>query len=51
MKVTGTMGIPIKAKYEGLIGELKPLLNDLTDREVWISEKPKKAILQKVGEE
>jgi uncharacterized protein len=34
LKVTGTIGMLIKAKSEGLIGELKPLLNELTDKEV-----------------
>ena len=51
LKVTGTIGILIKAKSEGLIEKLKPLLNELTDKEVWISEKLKSEILKKVGEE
>jgi predicted nucleic acid-binding protein len=34
-----------------LIEKLKPLLNELTDKEVWISEKLKSEILKKVGEE
>ncbi len=51
LKITGTIGILIKAKSEGLIGELKPLLNELIDKEVWISEKLISEILKKVGEE
>ncbi len=51
LKVTGTIGILIKAKSEGLIGKIKPLLNELTEKEVWISEKLKNEILKKVGEE
>jgi predicted nucleic acid-binding protein len=50
LKVTGTIGILIKAKTEGLIDELKPLLNELTEKDVWISEKLKREILMKVGE-
>jgi len=50
LKVTGTIGILIKAKSDGLIEKLKPLLNELTDKEVWISEKLKREILKKVGE-
>lgn len=50
LKVTGTIGILIKAKLEGLIKELKPLLDELTEKEVWISEKLKKEILNIVGE-
>lgn len=51
LKVTGTIGILIKAKSEGLIEKLKPLLYELTDKEVWISKKLKTEILKKVGEE
>jgi len=51
LKVTGTIGILIKAKSEGLLEKLKPLLDELTDKEVWISEKLKSEILKKVGEE
>ncbi len=50
LKVTGTIGILIKAKHEGLIKELKPLLDELTEKEVWISEKLKKEIFNIVGE-
>lgn len=50
LKVTGTVGVLIKAKSEKLIPELKPLLDELTDKEVWISEKLKFEILKKVGE-
>lgn len=51
LKVTGTIGILIKAKAQGLIKKLKPLLDELTDKEVWISEKLKSEILKKIGEE
>lgn len=51
LKVTGTIGVLIKAKTKGYIDELKPLLNELTDKEVWISEKLKREILKTVGEE
>ena len=50
LKVTGTIGILLKAKAVGLINEFKPLLDELTEKEVWISEKLKKEILEKVGE-
>lgn len=51
LKVTGTIGILIKAKNKGLIKELKPLLFDLTKKNVWISEKLIKEILEQVGED
>lgn len=50
LKVTGTIGVLLKAKTEGLIGELKPLLNELTEKDVWISESLKEEILEKAGE-
>lgn len=50
LKVTGTIGILLKAKSVGLIQELKPLLNELTDKGVWISDKLKSQILLISGE-
>lgn len=50
LKVTGTIGILLKAKKEGLIYELKSLLHELTKKDVWISERLKKEILIKAGE-
>lgn len=51
LKVTGTIGILIKAKSEGLLKKIKPLLHELTEKEVWISKNLKRDILNKVGEE
>ncbi|WP_445738295.1 DUF3368 domain-containing protein [Mariniflexile sp.] len=51
LNVTGTIGILIKAKTQGIIDELKPLLLELINKEVWISEKLLNEILRKVGEE
>jgi uncharacterized protein len=50
LKVIGTIGILLKAKAEGLIEALKPLLHELTERDVWISERLKQEILLKAGE-
>lgn len=50
LKVTGTIGVLIKAKKEGLINKLKPLLFELTKKEVWISDKLINEILKQVGE-
>lgn len=44
------LGILIKAKTEGFIEKIKPLLDELTDREVWISEKLKNEVLKKTEE-
>lgn len=50
LKVTGTLGVLIKAKTNGLIKNLKPFLNELIEKGVWISEELKSEILKKVGE-
>ena len=50
LKVTGTMGVLIKAKNQGLEKDLKPLLIELTRKGVWINEKLIGEILKQVGE-
>jgi len=50
LKVTGTIGILIKAKTVGFIASLRPLLDELSTKNVWISERFKNAILERVGE-
>jgi uncharacterized protein len=50
LKVTGTIGILLRAKTEGLIDNLKPLLNELTEKGVWINVKLMEEILDKAGE-
>jgi predicted nucleic acid-binding protein len=37
LKVTGTLGILLKAKNIGIIKNIKPLLIELTEKNVWIS--------------
>jgi predicted nucleic acid-binding protein len=49
-KVTGTIGILIKAKQQGIVSRLKPLLYELTEKNVWISEKLIFEILNQVDE-
>jgi predicted nucleic acid-binding protein len=44
-------GILLKAKTNGMVDKLKPLLNELTEKDEWISEKLKREILMIVGEE
>lgn len=51
LKVTGTIGVLLKAKTEGLISELKSIFNKLTKEGVWISDKLKKEILRNTGEQ
>jgi hypothetical protein len=50
LKVTGTLGILVEAKQQGLIEELKPLLDKLIDNNIRISKKLYIEILNIVGE-
>lgn len=51
LPVTGTLGILIKAKQRGFISELKPLLNVMVEKNIYISDLLIKLILKQVGEE
>jgi predicted nucleic acid-binding protein len=50
LKVTGTIGVLIKAKKNGIIEEIKPILFELTNKNVWISKKLIFYILEQVNE-
>jgi predicted nucleic acid-binding protein len=51
LRVTGTIGVLIKAKKQGLIKTLKPLLNELKKKGVWINENLVSEVLKEVGEQ
>lgn len=38
LKVTGTIGVLIKAKKKGLISEVKPLIFELREQGIWLSD-------------
>lgn len=50
LKITGTIGILLKAKEKGYISELKPLLLELRRKNVWISEGLMERVLQLANE-
>jgi predicted nucleic acid-binding protein len=50
LKITGTLGILIKAKKIGLVKEIKPLVEALIENGIWISEDVYKSVLQEAGE-
>lgn len=50
LKVTGTIGILIKAKKLELISELKPLIFELKEKGVWLSESLIERILELANE-
>jgi uncharacterized protein len=50
LRVTGTIGILVKAKKQGLISELKPLILELKDKGVWFSESLIERILELANE-
>jgi len=51
LRVTGTIGVLIKAKKHGLIKTLKPILDELKRKGVWINENLISEILMEVGEQ
>ena len=50
LNVTGTLGILVKAKQEGIIKEVAPLLKSLTGNGFFVDEKTKMMVLSKSGE-
>ena len=50
LKVTGTIGVLLKAKSNGLIKQIKPLLFELMKKDVWLSENLINDILIMAGE-
>ena len=51
LKVTGIIGILIRAKNLGILKELKPLLYELVEKNVWISETLIDTVLKHTGEQ
>ena len=50
LKTTETIGVLLKAKSEGLIKKVKPLLIELTKKDVWLSKRLIAEILEIAGE-
>lgn len=51
LSVTGTLGVLIKAKRQGHISELEPVIQEMIDKNIYISEKVMKICLEQVNEE
>ncbi len=50
MKTTGTLGILIQAKKQGLIQEVKPLMEAVISQGLYVSEKIQRLVLREAGE-
>jgi uncharacterized protein len=50
LKVTGTIGVLIKAKKLGFVKTLKPLLHELARKGVWIKDDLMSEVLKEAGE-
>ena len=50
LNVTGTIGVLLKAKETGIIDKIKPVLNELSQKGIWLSEKLIKQTLTKASE-
>ena len=51
LPVTGMLGVLIKAKQEGYISELKPIIQEMIAKNIYISENLMKLCLEQVNEE
>lgn len=51
LPVTGTLGVLIKAKKQGYISELRPIIQEMVDKNIYISEKLMRLCLEQVNEE
>lgn len=51
LPVTGTLGVLIKAKRQGYINELKPIIQKMIDENIYISEKLMELCLKQANEE
>lgn len=51
LPVTGTLGVLIKAKKQGYISELKPIIQEMVNKNIYISEKLVQLCLEMVNEE
>lgn len=50
LKVTGTIGILLKAKENGIIDKIKPILDEFIEKGIWLSEKLIQQTLTKASE-
>ena len=50
IKITGTMGILLKSKRKGLVKSLKPLLDEMIEKNIRIGSNLYKEILKEAGE-
>ena len=50
LPVTGTLGVLIKAKKEGYVGELKPILYQMVEKGIYVSQELIELCLKQVGE-
>lgn len=51
LPITGTLGVLIKAKQKGYIGELKPVLQRMVENGIYISQSLIELCLKQVGED
>ncbi len=50
IKLSGTLGVILKAKEKGFIESVKPLLDQMLENKIWLSETLMQQILLQAGE-
>lgn len=51
LEVVGTLGLLLRAKKKGVLSEIKPLIEKMLQRGIWIRSKTVKGILREAGED
>lgn len=51
LEVVGTLGLLLRAKKKGILSEIKPLIEKMLQRGIWIRSKTVKGILKEAGED
>lgn len=50
LTVTGTLGVLVKAKYQGIIKEVRPLLSEMRQNGFYVSSAVERMVLEQTGE-
>lgn len=50
LKITGTLGVLLKAKQQGIIDSIKPLLKKLIENEIWLNDTLVERVIKLAGE-
>ncbi|MBI2527302.1 MAG: DUF3368 domain-containing protein [Candidatus Rokubacteria bacterium] len=50
LRVTGVLGVLVEAKYRGVVPNVRPILDAMSNEGFWLSEALQRVVLDAVGE-